>query len=122
MMMVQYLLDADAPVRVPGIEAPQTEFADLAEPVRVAYEQEKRVSDQVAELAKVARDGGDLLSEQFMQWFLKEQVEEVAMMSALLKVVERSTGRPMDVEEYLVREHQDREADPTAPPAAGGTI
>ena len=40
-----------------------------------------------------------------MQWFLKEQVEEVATMSALLKVVERSGDRPMDVEEYLVREH-----------------
>src|SRR5215217_5117437 len=78
MMMVQYLLDADAAVRVPGIDAPRTEFADLAEPVRVALDQDRRVSDQVAELAKVARDGGDLLSEQFMQWFLKEQVEEVA--------------------------------------------
>jgi ferritin len=122
MMMIQYLLDADAPVQVPGIEPPKTGFGDLAEPVRVALEQEKRVSDQVAELARLARDGGDLPSEQFMQWFLKEQVEEVSTMSALLKVVERSTGRPMDVEEYLVREHQDSSADPTAPPAAGGAI
>ena len=87
LMMVQYLLDADAEVRVPGIEAPKTAFSGLAEPVRIALDQERRVSDQIAELTKVARDGGDLLSEQFMQWFLKEQVEEVATMSALLKVV-----------------------------------
>jgi bacterioferritin B len=122
MMMVQYLLDADAAVRVPGIDAPRTDFADIAEPVRVALDQERRVSDQVAELAKVARDGSDLLSEQFMQWFLKEQVEEVATMSGLLKVVERSATRPMDVEEYLVREHSTQADDPTAPPAAGGAL
>jgi ferritin len=122
MMMVQYLLDADAEVNVPGIGAPKTAFSGLAEPVRIALDQEKRVSDQIAELARLARDGGDLLSEQFMQWFLKEQVEEVATMSALLKVVERSGDRPMDVEEYLVREHSAEADDPTAPPAAGGAL
>jgi ferritin len=57
-----------------------------------------------------------------MQWFLKEQVEEVATMSALLKVVERSGDRPMDVEEYLAREQSAAATDPTAPPAAGGAL
>jgi ferritin len=123
MMMVQYLLDAGAEVAIPGIGAPKNGFADLVEPVRIALEQEQRVSDQVAGLARLARDGGDLLSEQFMQWFLKEQVEEVSSMSSLLKVVERSAARPMDVEEYLVREAgAGGEADPTAPPAAGGAL
>jgi bacterioferritin B len=122
MMMVQYLLDADADVRVPGVEAPRVDFGELAEPVRIALDQERRVSDQIAELARLARNGGDLLSEQFMQWFLKEQVEEVATMSALLKVVERSADRPMDVEEYLAREQRGEASDPTAPPAAGGVL
>jgi bacterioferritin B len=122
MMMVQYLLDADAEVRIPGVDAPKRDFADLAEPVRVALDQERRVSDQIAEVARLARDGGDLLSEQFMQWFLKEQVEEVATMSAVLKVVERSADRPLDVEEYLAREQKTAETDPTAPPAAGGAL
>jgi bacterioferritin B len=122
MMMVQYLLDADSEVQVPGIEAPKTGFSGLAHPVRIALDQERRVSDQIAALASLARDSGDLLSEQFMGWFLKEQVEEVATMSALLKVVERSGDRPMDVEEYLAREQQAESADPTAPPAAGGAL
>jgi bacterioferritin B len=122
LMMVQYLLDADAEVKIPGIDAPKSTFGDLAEPVRVALDQEKRVSDQIAELARVARDGGDMLSEQFMQWFLKEQVEEVATMSALLKVFERAADRPLDVEEYLARESRSEGADPTAPPAAGGAL
>ncbi len=123
MMMVQYLLDADAEVRIPGVAEPEDRFADVVAPVALALEQERRVSDQVAALMGVAREEGDFLSEQFVQWFLKEQVEEVATMSSLLAVVQRSTENPMLVEDYLAREHGDGEAsDPTAPSAAGGAL
>jgi bacterioferritin B len=123
MMMVRYLLDADAAVTIPGVGAPQSQFADIVAPIALALEQERRVSDQIAGLMAVAREEGDYLSEQFVQWFLKEQVEEVSTMSALLTVVERSTGSPMAVEDYLVREHSGQAtADPTAPPAAGGAL
>ena len=120
LMMVQYLLDADAEVRIPGVAAPETQFGDLVAPVQLALEQERRVSDQIGGLAMVAREEGDYASEQFMQWFIKEQVEEVATMSALLTVVERSREDPMEIEQYLARERASEEgADPTAPRAAG---
>jgi ferritin len=123
MMMVQYLLDADADVAIPGIAQPETEFDDVVAPVVLSLEQERRVSDQVAALVGVAREEGDYLSEQFVQWFLKEQVEEVATMSSLLAVVKRSSEAPNFVEDYLAREHGAAEpADPTAPPAAGGAL
>ncbi|MEK6229289.1 MAG: ferritin-like domain-containing protein [Actinomycetota bacterium] len=123
MMMLQYLLDAGEAATVPGTAAPRTDFADMVEPVRIALEQERKVSDQIAGLANVAREGGDYQSEQFMQWFLKEQVEEVATMSDLLRVVERGHKNPLLVEEYLAREAPaDAGDDPTAPPAAGGAI
>jgi ferritin len=123
MMMVRYLIDADAEVVIPGVAAPETQFADLVAPVALALEQEKRVSDQIGALAAVAREESDYQSEQFVQWFLKEQVEEVATMSALLAVVGRSSDAPMFVEDYLVREHSGADTpDPTAPPAAGGAL
>jgi ferritin len=63
------------------------------------------------------------MGEQFMQWFIKEQVEEVSSMSDLLAVVERSRENPMVVEEYIARERPSAAAaDPTAPAAAGGAI
>jgi bacterioferritin B len=120
MMMVQYLLDADAEVTVPGVAAPQTSFADIVAPVALALEQEKRVSDQINALAATAREAGDFTSEQFMQWFIKEQVEEVATMSDLLRVVERSRDDPMEIENFMAREHPGVEGDdPTAPHPAG---
>ena len=123
LMMVRYLLDTGAEPIIPGVAQPQTDFADLVAPVRLALEQERRVSDQIGELAAIARREGDYLSEQFVLWFLKEQVEEVATMSDLLRVVERSRENPMFAEDYLAREHPGEEADdPTAPPVAGGAV
>jgi bacterioferritin B len=116
-------MDAGVDPVIPGVESPRTSFADIVEPVAAALEQERRVSDQVEALAKVAREEGDYLSEQFTLWFLKEQVEEVATMSDLLRVVERARENPMFAEDYLAREHPGEEgADPTAPPAAGGAL
>src|SRR5215211_1560957 len=120
MMMVQYLIDADERATVPGVAAPQVDFADIIAPVALALGQEKRVTEQINALAALARQEGDYSSEQFMQWFIKEQIEEVATMSDLLRVVERSQERPMDIEDYLAREHLGPEGDdPTAPHPAG---
>jgi ferritin len=120
MMMVQYLIDADERVTVPGVAAPQVEFANIVEPVSLALQQERRVTDQINALAGTARAEGDYTSEQFMQWFIKEQVEEVATMSDLLRVVERCRDDAMEVENYMAREQPGgAAADPTAPHPAG---
>lgn len=123
MMITQYLLDAGLEVGTPGVEAPTVDFADIVAPVELALEQERRVTEQISALAAAARDEGDYQGEQFMQWFIKEQVEEVSTMSDLLKIVERSRDNPLRAEEYLVRESLGEEgADPTAPAAAGGAL
>ena len=123
MMMVQYLLDAGEQVAIPGVEAPQTEFSDDVAPVALALDQEKRVTGQIAELVRLARDEGDLVGEQFLLWFLQEQREEVSSMAALLAVLERSRDNIMLVEDYLARESGDESPlEQGAPPAAGGAL
>jgi ferritin len=123
MMIVQYVLDAGEQPVIPGTPAPRLAFADIVEPVALALEQEKRVTEQFNVLAAQARQDGDYTSEQFLGWFLKEQVEEVSSMSDLLTIVGRSRENPLWVEEYLGREGIGEEApDPTAPPAAGEAL
>ena len=119
MMMVQYLLDIDADVVIPGVEAPTASFADIVAPVTLALEQEKRVTEQINGLLKIAREESDYSSEQFMAWFIKEQVEEVATMSDLLAVVTRNQSQVENIEEYVAREQNGGDADPTAPRIAG---
>ncbi|MBS1880000.1 MAG: ferritin [Actinobacteria bacterium] len=120
MMMIQYLLDVGEEVQIPDIKAQQTSFADGAAPVKMALEQEKRVSEEIFALFELAREVKDYRAEQFLTWFLKEQVEEVALMGDLLNVVERSSDNLLLTEDYIARENLGAEsADPTAPPVAG---
>jgi ferritin len=119
MMMVQYLVDTDAEVVIPGVDAPTSTFPDVVAPVELALAQERRVTDQINGLLRTAREEGDFASEQFMQWFIKEQVEEVATMSDLLAVATRNRDDIEDIEEYVAREHGDEGEDPTAPRQAG---
>ncbi len=120
MMMVQYLLDVGEEVHIPDIKAQETSYSDGVTPVRKALEQERRVGEEIFALFELAREVKDYRAEQFMQWFVKEQVEEVALMGDLLNVVERAKENLLLAEDYIARENPGEDgSDPTAPPAAG---
>jgi ferritin len=123
MKMVQYLMDVGAEVVIPPVAGPRNGFADIVEPIQIALDQEKVVTEQISRLARIARDTGDYQSEQFVQWFLKEQVEEVSTMGDLLTTVKRSTANPLWVEEFLAGESiGGGEGETGAPPTAGGDL
>lgn len=120
MMMVQYLLDVGEEVHIPDIKAQETSYSDGTTPVRKALEQEKRVGEEIFALFELAREVKDYRAEQFMQWFVKEQVEEVALMGDLLNVVERAKENLLLAEDYIAREAPgEGGGDATKPPAAG---
>ena len=104
MKMVDHLLDRGAEVALGEIPAPQAAFADHVAPIALALGQERRVTVQINELFAIASETRDFQGEQFLQWFLEEQVEEEATMSELLAVAERTREIPMLLEEYLARE------------------
>jgi bacterioferritin B len=124
MMIVQYLIDSDIAVTIPGVDEVRNEFSEPAELVALALQQERGVTDDIITLAKVARDEDDYAGEQFMQWFLKEQVEEVSTMGDLLRVVQRAKDDPLRVEEFLARENfgAGEGEDAGAPEPAGGPV
>ena len=104
MKMVNYLIDRGVQPDIGEVDAPRQSFADHVEPIKLALEQERKVTVQISELFEIARETRDYTSEQFMQWFLEEQVEEEAAMGDLLAVAERTVSVPMLLEEYLARD------------------
>ena len=119
MMMVRYLLDTEAEVAIPGSEAPITRFDGVVEPIELSLSQERTVTEQVYALTRIAREENDYGAEQFMQWFIKEQVEEVAKMSSLLTVAKRNTDSIADLEAYVAGQQANGGGvDPTAPSIA----
>ncbi|MCC6495648.1 MAG: ferritin [Propionibacteriaceae bacterium] len=123
MMLVQYMLDRDIPVEIPGIDPVRNDFATATEPIALALAQEKQVTADIEALFTAARSEGNPIGEQFMLWFLKEQVEEVASMTTLLNVAERAGHNLFDLENYVAREQiGDGGHDSSAPQAAGGIL
>jgi bacterioferritin B len=102
---IQFLLDAGARVEIPGVPAPQASFAAAAEAVKLSLEQEERVTAQINTLVSTAKAESDYTSDNFLQWFVKEQLEEVSSMDQLLRVVQRADEENLlRVEDYLARE------------------
>lgn len=122
MMIVQYFLDRDISIDIAGIDAAKSHFEDAREPIALALSQEKTVTDQIIQLASTAREEGDYLGEQFMQWFLKEQVEEVARMNTLLNIADRAGSNLFDLENFIAREMSTPSDASGAPAAAGGHV
>jgi len=124
MMLLKFQMDTDRKADLPGVAQPRSDFANAKEPIELALAQEKRVTEQITALANAARAESDYQAEQFMQWFLKEQVEEVSSMNDLIKIVEHAGSNVLLVEDYLTREAAKATggADTTAPPAAGGAL
>jgi ferritin len=123
MMLVQYLMDREVQVTIPGVPDVRNDFSSIVEPIALALQQERTVSSQFEKLIATAREDADYLGEQFTHWFLKEQVEEVASMSTMLQVAKHCLDNPLLMEDYLAREGNETEdADPTAPRPAGGAV
>src|SRR5512133_2733656 len=59
MMIVQYLLDAGKSVNIAGVAAPSKSFSDDRAPVDLALQQEKQVTEQIANLVELAREEGE---------------------------------------------------------------
>ncbi len=122
MMLVRYLLDRDVHVEIPGVDAVRNQFDKPRDALALALHQERAVTEQVSRLAAVARDEGDYLGEQFMQSFLQDQIEEVALMTTLVRVADRAGANLFDLENFVAREVGPASAGTGAPPASGGRL
>ena len=107
MKFLHYLLDVGADVEIPAIEAPVYEIPDTAASFQMSLDWENEVTSQVHALMDVAMDERDYAAQAFLQWFVTEQVEEVASMETLLDVVNRVGEKNLFmIESYLERDEE----------------
>jgi ferritin len=112
MRFVKYILDAGGRVVIPDISAPQAKFTTAEEAVKLSLDQELKVTKQVNHLVALAKSEKDFTTDNFLQWFVKEQLEEVKSMTDLLNVIRRATEKNLlRVEEYLARHPMAAEAE-----------
>ena len=104
MRIVKYLVDADAELRIPAIAAPRCDFASAEEAVQLSLEWERTVTKQITALVDLAIRNNDHITKNFLEWFVNEQLEEMASMDNLLRMVRRAGEQGlMFVESHLAR-------------------
>lgn len=100
---VHYVLDTQGELQIPAIAAPKPVFASAEEAVQAALTGETEVTGQINRLMDLAVARNDYLAQNFLQWFVDEQLEEVMKMDQLLSVVRRAGERNLlMVEAYLI--------------------
>ncbi len=101
---VHFLLETGARPLIPEVPAVRNEFDSPAEAVAFALEQEETVTRQINGIVSTAVAVNDHTSNQFLQWFVMEQVEEVDSMSTLLDTIRHAGGNLLLAEEFVRRQ------------------
>ena len=115
MRFLRYLLDSGGDVAIPATAAPPASFAGVEEAVATALEWEKAVTAHINDLVHSAGEHRDPATQAFLQWFVTEQVEEVATMTELHQIVRRAgEASLLLVEDYVSRRHARSAAAPGA--------
>ncbi len=89
MKFIKYLVDTGGEVRIPAIAAPKATFETAEEAVQLSLDWEIEVTRQINALYDIAKAKNDYAGQNFLDWYVEEQVEEVNSMENLLKVMRR---------------------------------
>ncbi len=103
MKFVDYVIDAGGQVRIPALDASRYEFSEAGDAVQAALDWEMEVTRQINALMDLAIKQNDHIAQDFLRWFVTEQLEEVSTMETLLKVVQRASSNILWVEDFLAR-------------------
>ena len=104
MRFLHYLIDAGAKVELPAVSAPKSKIASAEQAVELSLKWEQEVTKQIYTILELALKENDYTTQQFLQWFVEEQLEEGSSMDKLLSVVRRAgEGGLLLVEDYLAR-------------------
>lgn len=102
MKFIHYLLDVEGDVAVPAIDEAETKFESVKHAFELALNWEKEVTRRINDLMSIAIQEKDYASQDFLRWFVTEQVEEEATMTHLLLLAEELGDRSVLMLENLI--------------------
>lgn len=103
MKFLHYILDAGGKLAIPDIAAPGVDFKTAEEAIKAALDWELEVTGQINALMDQAIRENDHIAQEFLRWFVNEQLEEVSTMDSLLTVARR-VGDNLDLFEQYIRD------------------
>ncbi|MBN2044993.1 MAG: ferritin [Anaerolineales bacterium] len=101
MKLLRYVLDAGGEVEIPAITKPRKQFESAADAVQVALDWEVTVTGQINNLMQIAVEEKDFIAQEFLRWFVNEQLEEISKMSTILNIIKRAGKDLLTAETYI---------------------
>jgi bacterioferritin B len=114
--IIQFVIDTGARVNIPAVPATRADFKTAEDAIKLSLEQEARVTGHTHALVSMARAAhfindfktpseSDRTTDNFLQWLVEKQSEEVALLEQLLRAVQRNVeGDLLRVKEHLAHE------------------
>ena len=84
MVILEYVVKRRAKVELKGIECPKLEFKGVLDVFEQIYEHERYVTRSIDEIAHLTEDECDLATRNFIDNYLKEQIEEEDNVSRII--------------------------------------
>jgi len=75
---MHYMNERDGRVKLDAIEKPPLEWKSVLDAFKAALEHERKVTSMINGLVTLAREENDHMTDNFLQWYVAEQVEEEA--------------------------------------------
>jgi ferritin len=103
MKFVHFVLEAGGEIEIPQIPQSEQKFKDAEEAVATALKWENIVTTQVNALMDIAIEDNDHISQDFLRWFVTEQLEELSKMGSILGIIKKSGGNLLLAEQVIER-------------------
>jgi ferritin len=102
MKFLHYVLEVEGDVVIPEIPAAPSQFESVESAFKMALSWEKDVTEKINNLMVLALAEKDYATQDFLRWFITEQVEEEATMSHLVTLAETLGDRSiLNLEAHL---------------------
>ena len=82
--LIKYVNDRDGIAVIPGIDTPPTDFGDVFTAFDQVLAHEQFISGSINEIVAVCISENDYTTQNWIQWFVTEQIEEEASVKAII--------------------------------------
>ncbi len=101
--IIHFLGEAGGQVRFAALPEPKQDFRSIQEAIQLFVDQEKHVTDAFYAMNALAVAEQDYITENFLTWFIDEQLEEMATSTKLLDLVGLAGDNLLMVEMVVAR-------------------
>ena len=84
MRFIHFVSDRSGHAKIPLLQEPPATFEGVKELFGQIYEHEKFITQSINEIVGICMDEKDYSTQQFLQWFIQEQIEEESLASEIL--------------------------------------